>query len=130
MLKLTLKPGEYIDIGENIRVVFSGGSANNIHLLIEAPKEVSVARSNALANKDRKQQYYTDDAISAEAQREIADILMKEKRKHEPKKVTAGMGKRWMLRKERFLSVFILQGWQESVLVNSFPNGMVFSELT
>ena len=33
MLKLTLKPGDYIDIGENIRVVFSGGSANNIHLL-------------------------------------------------------------------------------------------------
>ena len=30
MLKLSLKPGEYIDIGENIRVVFSGGSANNI----------------------------------------------------------------------------------------------------
>lgn len=27
MLKLTLKPGDYIDIGENIRVVFSGGSA-------------------------------------------------------------------------------------------------------
>ena len=33
MLKLSLKPGEYIDIGENIRVVFSGGSANNICLL-------------------------------------------------------------------------------------------------
>ena len=27
MLKLTLKPGDYIDVGENIRVVFSGGSA-------------------------------------------------------------------------------------------------------
>ena len=37
MLKLSLKPGEYIDIGENIRVVFSGGSANNIHLLVDAP---------------------------------------------------------------------------------------------
>ena len=37
MLKLTLKPGDYIDIGENIRVVFSGGSANNIHLLVDAP---------------------------------------------------------------------------------------------
>ena len=36
MLKLSLKPGEYIDIGENIRVVFSGGSANNIHLLVDA----------------------------------------------------------------------------------------------
>ena len=29
MLKLTLKPGDYIDIGENIRVVFSGGSAQS-----------------------------------------------------------------------------------------------------
>lgn len=47
MLKLTLKPGEYIDIGENVRVIFSGGSANNIHLLIDAPKEVAIARSNA-----------------------------------------------------------------------------------
>ena len=28
MLKLTLKPGDYIDIGENIRVVFFGGCAN------------------------------------------------------------------------------------------------------
>ena len=40
MLKLTLKPGDYIDIGENIRVVFSGGSANNIHLLVDAPREM------------------------------------------------------------------------------------------
>ena len=40
MLKLTLKPGEYINIGENIKVIFSGGSANNIHLLIDAPREM------------------------------------------------------------------------------------------
>ena len=33
ILKLTLKPGEYIDIGDNIKVIFSGGSANNIRLL-------------------------------------------------------------------------------------------------
>lgn len=40
MLKLTLKPGEYINIGENIKVIFFGGSANNIHLLIDAPREM------------------------------------------------------------------------------------------
>lgn len=42
MLKLTLKFGDYIDIGENIRVVssFFGGSANNIHLLVDAPREM------------------------------------------------------------------------------------------
>lgn len=53
MLKLTLKPGEYINIGENIRVIFSGGSANNIHLLIDAPKEVGIERSNANRPKSR-----------------------------------------------------------------------------
>ena len=39
MLKLTLRPGEFIDIGDNVRVIFSGGSANNIHLLVDAPKK-------------------------------------------------------------------------------------------
>ena len=39
MVKLTLRPGEFIDIGENVRVIFSGGSANNIHLLVDAPRE-------------------------------------------------------------------------------------------
>ena len=31
MVKLTLRLGEFIDIGENVRVIFSGGLANNIH---------------------------------------------------------------------------------------------------
>lgn len=86
MLKLTLKPGEYIDIGEDVRVVFSGGSANNIHLLIDAPKEVAIARSNAGEGKKKKSSYYTESGISPEAQREIAGILMQEKMKqqHEP----------------------------------------------
>lgn len=78
MLKLTLKPGDYIDIGENIKVVFSGGSANNIHLLVDAPKEVNIARSTA--GKTRKQSpYYREKGISPEAQKEIAGIIMREK---------------------------------------------------
>ena len=44
MLKLTLKPGDYIDIGENIRVVFYGGSAKNNNLLVDAPREIDSAR--------------------------------------------------------------------------------------
>ena len=81
MLKLTLKPGEYIDIGENVRVIFSGGSANNIHLLIDAPKEVAIARSNAGEGGKKKSSYYIENKISPEAQREIAGIIMKEKMK-------------------------------------------------
>ena len=52
MLKLTLRPGEFIDIGENVRVIFSGGSANNIHLLVDAPREINIARSSAAKKKD------------------------------------------------------------------------------
>lgn len=78
MLKLTLKPGEYIDIGENIRIVFSGGSANNIHLLVDAPRELNVARSSAGTAK-KKSEYYREKPISDEARKEIAGILMREK---------------------------------------------------
>ena len=53
MVKLTLRPGEFIDIGENVRVIFSGGSANNIHLLVDAPKEVNIARSSVGKKKEQ-----------------------------------------------------------------------------
>jgi len=47
MLTLTLKPGEYVDIGDNIRFVFTGGTINNIHVLVDAPKDKKVFRSEA-----------------------------------------------------------------------------------
>ena len=79
MLKLTLKPGDYIDIGENIRVVFYGGSANNIHLLVYAPREMNIARSSA-ERKSNRTHYYKEQGISEQAQKEIAAILMRERR--------------------------------------------------
>lgn len=86
MLKLTLKPGEFINIGENVKVIFSGGSANNIHLLIDAPREVSIERSNAKNGMTqytakKPSPYYKEKAISKEAQREIAQIIKREKSK-------------------------------------------------
>lgn len=81
MLKLTLKPGEFINIGEDIKVVFSGGSANNIHLLVDAPREVNIARSSAKENAGKKSPYYKEQSISKEAQKEIVQILMREKQK-------------------------------------------------
>ena len=79
MLKLTLKPGEYIDIGDNIKVIFSGGSANNIHLLIDAPKDVNIVRNTAQQRKE-KSPYYAEPKLSQKAQKEIVDILMQEKK--------------------------------------------------
>lgn len=77
MLKLTLKPGEFIDIGEDIRVIFSGGSSNNIHMLVEAPKDVTIARSSS---KKQPSPYYREKGISEEAKREITEIIRRERR--------------------------------------------------
>lgn len=84
MLKLTLKPGDFIDIGNDIKVVFSGGSANNIHLLVDAPRELNIARNTA-GKKTKESPYYRESGISAEAQREITSILMREKKRQSAK---------------------------------------------
>lgn len=79
MLKLTLKPGEFIDIGNDVKVIFSGGSSNNIHLLVDAPKEMNIVRSNA--GKGKNTPYYSEKKISNEAQHKINQIIMQEKRR-------------------------------------------------
>lgn len=82
MLKLTLKPGDFIDIGENVRVIFSGGSANNIHLLVDAPREINIARNTA-GGKGEKTPYYKEKGISDDAKRQIREILMRERSRQE-----------------------------------------------
>lgn len=92
MLKLTLKPGEYLQMGDEIKVIYTGGSEENIHLLIEAPKEINIARSKAMAkrpelNRGRKIETYRKEEapISKEAQKEISRIVWNDKinRQHE-----------------------------------------------
>lgn len=87
MLKLTMKPGEYINIGEDIRVIFSGGSANNMHILVDAPREYNIVRNRVLernAKSDEEKQnlktYYKEEGLSAEAKEQIKNIIVREKR--------------------------------------------------
>lgn len=68
MLKMTMSPQEYIQIGENIRIVFTGGSKNNMHILIDAPREVNIVRSKVLEQnirEDKRQRYYRDEDKSS-----------------------------------------------------------------
>ena len=46
MLKLTLREGEYVNIGDNIRVVYAGGSGKNGRLMIDAPREMNISQRN------------------------------------------------------------------------------------
>ena len=86
-LKLSLKQGQYVNIGDNIRVVYVGGSGNHARLLIDAPRELNIARSTTEENPARKKEtYYAEPGISREAQQEIKRILWNERMKAEAKK--------------------------------------------
>ena len=68
MLKMTMSPQEYIQIGENIRIVFTGGTKNNMHILIDAPREVNIVRSKVLEQnirEDKRKRYYRDEDKSS-----------------------------------------------------------------
>ena len=83
MLSLRLKEGQYIDIGENIRVVFAGYEPGTVKLLVDAPKEVPIQRSNTTKEYETKH-YKPEQKISKEAQQEIGRIYKAEraKKKH------------------------------------------------
>ena len=76
MLKLTIKPGEFINIGEDIRGVYSGGSEGNIHLLIDAPRELNIVRSKVLARNKEKETARQEEKRRKEKSDKKADELV------------------------------------------------------
>lgn len=79
MLKISLKEGQYVNIGDDIRVVYVGRSGSNGKLMIKAPKELRISRS--VEDVDGKK-YYADPKLSIEAQNEIKQILKRERLKN------------------------------------------------
>ncbi len=82
MLKLSLKPGESIRIGEDIRVVYAGGSASNIKIMVDAPREYEILRNTLEKESSRAKSYRPEEGISQEAHEEIVKILKREKYKN------------------------------------------------
>lgn len=82
MLKISLKQGEYVNIGDDIRVVYVGKSGKYGSFLIDAPKELAIARSTVEQNPERrKESYYTEPPVSKEAVKEIKRILWNDRNK-------------------------------------------------
>ncbi len=55
MLRMTVNTEEYIQIGDDIRIVFLGGSRNHTKVMLDVPKEINVVRSRALENHAESQ---------------------------------------------------------------------------
>ena len=87
MLKLTVHPGEYIQIGDNVKVIMAGRSSNNIYVMVDAPREISVVRSTLLEDSNS---YYVDEKLSDEAVREIKRIISKSKAESRAKRESSG----------------------------------------
>lgn len=51
MLRLTVSTEEYIQLGDNIKIAFLGGSKNHLKIMIDAPKEVKIARGKTIARE-------------------------------------------------------------------------------
>lgn len=72
MLNFTIKPGESFQIGEEITVVFLGGTPNNIKVMVDAPRSYAIVRGKLLEKQKMKNSnYYPEPAIPAEAMRKI-----------------------------------------------------------
>lgn len=51
MLVLTRKPGQYIEIGDDIRIHVTDVRENQVKLAIDAPKDVRILRHDAKVRK-------------------------------------------------------------------------------
>ncbi len=48
MLRLTVSTEEYLMIGEDIKLVFLGGTGKHLRIMVEAPKDKNIVRSKVL----------------------------------------------------------------------------------
>ena len=44
MLRLTVSTEEYLMLGDDIKVVFLGGTGKHLRIMIDAPKDVNIVR--------------------------------------------------------------------------------------
>ena len=51
MLRMSVKNGEYIMVGDDVKIVFLGGGAGQTRIMIDAPKDVNIARSRAIEKR-------------------------------------------------------------------------------
>ncbi|MCM1160665.1 MAG: carbon storage regulator [Roseburia sp.] len=80
MLRLTVSTEEYLQIGDNVKIVFLGGSRNHLRIMVDAPKDVDIVRSTVLEQK------ITNPAEKAKLPRYYAEPELPEKYRKKKKK--------------------------------------------
>ncbi len=91
MLRLTMSPEEYLMIGDDVKIVFLGGSKNYIRIMVDAPKEVGVVRNRAVENR------ITDEELKAKLPKYYAEP----EKYRRPKKAVAAATDREIPKREK-----------------------------
>lgn len=56
MLRLTVSTEEYLQIGDDVKIVFLGGSKNHLRIMVDAPRELNVVRSKVIENNAKSEE--------------------------------------------------------------------------
>ena len=67
MLRLTLATEEYLQLGDDIKIAFLGGTGRHLRIMVDAPREVNIARGRYIEKhtedpeeKERLPKYYAE----------------------------------------------------------------------
>ena len=68
MLRMSVAAEEYLMLGDDIKIVFLGGTGKHMRIMVDAPKEVNIVRSRVLEKeitgqeeRDRLHKYYREE---------------------------------------------------------------------
>ena len=82
MLRLTVNTEEYLMIGDDIKIVFLGGSRNHTRIMLDIPKEVNVVRSKVLENritdtdeKEKPAHYYAEPELPEKYRKKKVSVI-------------------------------------------------------
>ena len=87
MLKLTVSPGDFIMIGDDIKIIFAGGERKNIPIGIEAPRDKAIIRNTAkhirgFKGVDFKSKPYVEKSLSEDAKKQISAVIAEDRWKN------------------------------------------------
>ena len=75
MLRMSVAAREYLMLGDDIKIVFLGGSGKHMRIMIDAPREINVVRSRVLEKEISEQEraklpkYYSQEKIERDRHR-------------------------------------------------------------
>lgn len=66
MLRMSVSTEEYLMIGDNVKLIFLGGTGNHLRIMVDAPRDINIVRSSVLEKnmtpqeREKMPRYYAE----------------------------------------------------------------------